>query len=124
MLGLGLWLVLERLDTTCKPGLASRAHVRDPHLSHQSPLSSRGLILLQVPEQLPRSDYHEYFAPDFSLNVSAHKVRAWDRGTVGRLRLRWHGLGAIELVGRTTRPYRALPFTRAPQPTLVLVMKC
>ncbi|PNW72318.1 hypothetical protein CHLRE_16g673150v5 [Chlamydomonas reinhardtii] len=28
----------------------------------------------QVPEQLPRSDYHEYFAPDFSLNVSAHKV--------------------------------------------------
>lgn len=27
-----------------------------------------------VPEQLPRSEYHEYFAPDFSLNVSAHKV--------------------------------------------------
>lgn len=27
-----------------------------------------------IPEQLPRSDYHEYFAPDFSLGVSAHKV--------------------------------------------------
>eukprot|EP00955_Chlamydomonas_euryale_P026814 282594-Chlamydomonas_euryale.AAC.1 len=23
---------------------------------------------------LARSDYHEYFAPDFSLNVTAHKV--------------------------------------------------
>eukprot|EP00201_Polytomella_parva_P010780 CAMPEP_0175067836 /NCGR_PEP_ID=MMETSP0052_2-20121109/17324_1 /TAXON_ID=51329 ORGANISM="Polytomella parva, Strain SAG 63-3" /NCGR_SAMPLE_ID=MMETSP0052_2 /ASSEMBLY_ACC=CAM_ASM_000194 /LENGTH=393 /DNA_ID=CAMNT_0016334771 /DNA_START=146 /DNA_END=1327 /DNA_ORIENTATION=- len=28
----------------------------------------------QVSEQLPKSDYHEYFSPDFSLNVSAHKV--------------------------------------------------
>mmetsp|Transcript_12127 Transcript_12127/g.26074 ORF Transcript_12127/g.26074 Transcript_12127/m.26074 type:complete len:429 (-) Transcript_12127:587-1873(-) len=28
----------------------------------------------QVPEQLPRTEYHEYFAPDFSLNVTAHKV--------------------------------------------------
>ncbi|GAX79964.1 hypothetical protein CEUSTIGMA_g7403.t1 [Chlamydomonas eustigma] len=33
-------------------------------------------ILTDTPinEQLPKSDYHEYFSPDFSLNVSAHKV--------------------------------------------------
>ena len=27
-----------------------------------------------ISEQLPRSEYHEYFAPDFSLNVTAHKI--------------------------------------------------
>lgn len=28
----------------------------------------------QVPDELPETHYHEYFAPDYSLNVAAHKV--------------------------------------------------
>lgn len=29
--------------------------------------------LWQVREELPRSAYHDYFAPDFCLNVAQHK---------------------------------------------------
>lgn len=28
-----------------------------------------------IPHELPKTDYHEYFKPDYSLNVNAHKIR-------------------------------------------------
>eukprot|EP00879_Flechtneria_rotunda_P026574 GHRR01028346.1.p1 GENE.GHRR01028346.1~~GHRR01028346.1.p1 ORF type:complete len:419 (+),score=87.07 GHRR01028346.1:310-1566(+) len=32
------------------------------------------LVEQQVPEELPETHYHEYYAPDYSLNVAAHRV--------------------------------------------------
>lgn len=44
-----------------------------------------------VPEALPRTEYHEYFAPDFSLNVAGHRLVGEDQtskvvGEVERIR--------------------------------------
>eukprot|EP00878_Enallax_costatus_P037975 GHUV01043091.1.p2 GENE.GHUV01043091.1~~GHUV01043091.1.p2 ORF type:complete len:127 (+),score=27.21 GHUV01043091.1:975-1355(+) len=32
------------------------------------------LVDQKVSEELPETHYHEYFAPDYSLNVAAHKI--------------------------------------------------
>lgn len=32
------------------------------------------LVNRRLPNTLPASDYREYYAPDYSLNVAAHKV--------------------------------------------------